>query len=75
MEEYSAASDLSPTSLYSDVHGQTWSPPLYLSYKVNVDGATFSELGAFGIGVIVRDVYRQVCSGVKEQTHGSFGGN
>ena len=51
LEVYSAASELSPTSSGSAVHGQTWSPPLDLTYKVNVDGATFSELGVVGIRV------------------------
>ena len=30
------------------------------SFKVNVDGATFSELGAVRIGVLIRDAYGQV---------------
>ena len=60
LEEYYAAAELSPTSSISAVHGQKWSPPLEPSYKVNVDGATFSEFGAVGIGVIFRDAYGQV---------------
>ena len=57
LEEFYAASDLPSTSSGLVVQGQTWSPPMGNSYKVNVDGATFSKLGAVGIGVIVRDAY------------------
>lgn len=73
MEEYYAASELSPTSSGSAVHGQTWSPPLDLSYKVNVDGATFSELGAVGIRVIVRDAYGQVVAALSSKLMAPLG--
>ena len=32
-----------------------WTPPISPHYKVNYDGALFNDLGAVGLGVIIRD--------------------
>nr|POE46162.1 hypothetical protein CFP56_68622 [Quercus suber] len=32
-----------------------WTPPNFLLYKVNFDGATFSKIGAAGLGAVVCD--------------------
>ena len=42
-------------------------------YKVNVDGATFSKLGAVGIGVIVRDAYGQVVAALSSKLMAPLG--
>ena len=31
-----------------------WNPPIYAHFKVNFDGATFNNLGAAGLRVVVR---------------------
>jgi len=34
-----------------------WTPPNFAHYKINFDGAVFDELGAAGLGVVLRDSY------------------
>nr|POE99777.1 hypothetical protein CFP56_48671 [Quercus suber] len=55
LEEYYATMELTQSPLVPVVQGLSWTSPPDLSFKINVDGATFSELGAVGIDVIVRD--------------------
>ena len=33
----------------------TWTPPLASYYKINVDGAVFTQLLALGVGVVITD--------------------
>ena len=73
LEEYYAASEISPKLSVLAVQGQKWSPPLVPSYKVNVDGATFSELGVVGIGVIVQDAYGQAVAALSSKLMAPFG--
>ena len=73
LEEYYAASEISPKLSVLAVQGQKWSPPLDPSYKVNVDGATFSELGVVGIGVIVQDAYGQAVAALSSKLMAPFG--
>ncbi|XP_075665081.1 uncharacterized protein LOC142634682 [Castanea sativa] len=73
VEEYYAVYELSPTPLIPAAHRKTWSPLLDHSYKVNVDGATFSDLGAVGIGVIVRDVSGQVVAALSSKLMAPLG--
>ena len=52
---------------YQHVHGPTvhptkqsaqaicWNPPIYSHLKINFDGATFNNLGATGLGVVMCD--------------------
>lgn len=37
-----------------------WMPPISPLYKINFDGALFNDLGAAGLGVVVRDSSGQV---------------
>jgi len=54
LEEYNAAVVESQPQV-ALVIVTTWSPPPPISYKLNVNGATFSAQKAMGIGVVVRD--------------------
>ena len=49
-----------------------WSPPKYLFYKINVDGAVFSSQKAAGIGVVVRDHEGNFISGLSKKIHAPF---
>ncbi|KAL4625553.1 hypothetical protein ACB092_05G034700 [Castanea dentata] len=73
LEEYYAVYELSPTPSIPATHRKTWSPPLDHYYKVNVDGATFSDLGAVGFGVIVRDVSGQVVAALSSKLMAPLG--
>ena len=39
---------------------QQWEPPTGYSYKINVDTAVFTEINAFGFGVVVRNERAEV---------------
>ena len=39
---------------------QQWEPPTGYSYKINVDAAVFTEINAFGFGVVVRNERAEV---------------
>ena len=62
LEEYYAAMELTQSPSVPVVQGLTWTSPPNPSFKINVDGATFSELGVVGIGVVVRDAQGQVAT-------------
>ena len=38
----------------------TWIPPAPPWYKLNVDGATFSTIYSFGVGMVIKDSTRRV---------------
>ena len=44
-----------------------WIPPISPMYKVNYDGAIFKELGAAGLGVIIRDSVGGVIGALAER--------
>ena len=44
-----------------------WTPPLALMFKVNVDGAVFSALGAVGIGIIIQDEEGRVVAALSKR--------
>ena len=41
-------------------HRQSWTPPKKGFYKINVNGAVLKELGCCGVGVVIRNEYRQL---------------
>ena len=55
------------------VQGLTWTSPPNPSFKINVDGATFSELGVVGIGVVVRDAQGQVATVLSRKFNAPLG--
>ena len=44
-----------------------WIPPNPLTYKVNFDGAIFKELGAAGLGMVIRDSKDSVIGALAER--------
>ncbi|XP_075662941.1 uncharacterized protein LOC142632421 [Castanea sativa] len=44
-----------------------WSPPADGNFKVNFDGAQFSDMGKAGLGVIIRDSKGQAIASLSEQ--------
>ena len=44
-----------------------WIPPNPLTYKVNFDGAIFKELGAAGLGMVIRDFEGLVIGALAER--------
>lgn len=44
-----------------------WIPPISPRYKVNYDGAIFKDLGAAGLGVIIRDSVGRVIGALAER--------
>lgn len=44
-----------------------WKPPSSLYYKINFDGATFNELRAAGLGVVIRDSLGCVIGALSER--------
>ena len=50
-----------------------WSPPPPSLYKVNVDAATFKDIGAIGIGVVIRDSLGKVAAVFCRKLNASLG--
>ena len=50
-------------------HPTHWLPPLPSVYKVNFDGATFPDIAATGLGVVVRDLEGLVIAALSERIH------
>ena len=48
-------------------HSVQWRPPPENCHKLNFDGATFSELGKAGLGVVVRDSHGNAIASLSEQ--------
>ena len=44
-----------------------WMPPISPLYKINFDGALFSNLGAAGLGVVIRDSCGHVVGALAER--------
>lgn len=44
-----------------------WSPPPIECFKINLDGATFPDLGKAGLGVVIRDCTGNVVASLSEQ--------
>ena len=50
-----------------------WSPPKYLFYKINVDGAIFSSQKVAGIGVVVKDHEGNFIASLSKKIHAPLG--
>ena len=50
-------------------HLTHWLPPSPSVYKVNFDGATFSDIATAGLGVVVRDSEGLVIAALSERIH------
>ncbi|KAK9986954.1 hypothetical protein SO802_031905 [Lithocarpus litseifolius] len=44
-----------------------WVPPIPNQYKINFDGAVFSNVDVVGLGVVIRDAYGQVIGSLAER--------
>lgn len=67
LEEYYAAVDLPQSLSALAIQGLSWTPPSAPSFKIHVDVATFSEQGALGIGVVMRDNQGQVVAALRRK--------
>ena len=61
-----------PTSTQEAVVA-SWTPPPVTNFKVNVDGAIFSEQRAVGIGVVVRDDQGRVAATISKRINEHLG--
>ena len=53
LEEFQAANELSTPPIVKETI--KWSPPALGLYKLNIDGAIFSQIKATGLGMVIRD--------------------
>ena len=65
-KSYAAVDEPQPTSTQEAVVA-SWTPPPVTNFKVNVDGAIFSEQRAVGIGVVVRDDQGRVAATISKR--------
>ena len=54
MEEYQAANEVD--HLNNPIEAVKWHLPKPPRFKMNMDGAVFTELGATGMGLVIRDL-------------------
>ena len=55
------------------VQSRYWSPPPPGLYKVNVDVATFKDLGSTGIGVVICDNFKTVAAALCKKLDAPLG--
>ena len=48
---------------------ELWAAPIAPNYKVNVDGAVFSQSCQAGVGVVIRDYKGEVIATLSKQIH------
>ena len=73
LEEYYAAMELPQSLSIPVIQGLTSTPPPDPSFKINVDGVTFSELGAVGIRFVARDAQGQVAAALSWKFNAPLG--
>ena len=73
LEEYYAVLDTDTSTCTPRPQQITWVPPQGLVYKVNVDGAIFSDLKAVGFGAIIRDEKGGVVAALSKKLHAPLG--
>ena len=65
LEEFQVANELSASPIAKD--NIKWSPPALGRYKLNVDGAVFSQFKATGMGMVIRDDAGQVVAAMNKK--------
>ncbi|XP_030945884.1 uncharacterized protein LOC115970385 [Quercus lobata] len=73
LEEYYAVLGTDTSTCTPRPQQSTWAPPQGLVYKLNVDGAIFSDLKAMGFGAIIRDEKGAVVAALSRKFHASLG--
>lgn len=65
--DFKSAQGLVQRVLTARTQAIRWMPPIAPFYKINFDGALFSEKGDAGLGVVICDSSGQVASALTEQ--------
>ena len=68
MKEFHSVQE-EPRNQITVPHPTHWLPPSPSVYKVNFDGATFSDIATAGLGVVVRDSEGLVIAALLERIH------